>query len=121
MLHRWTPTIGKRVRFRLYDAIVATLSLAAADHRVVVILDDLHWTDVASLALTEFVAARIAAARVLLVATYRPGATPRFLSVARAEWRPRGSGRFALSALGSRRTGFALATTVGGGFAIRQA
>ena len=49
-----------------------TLASAAADRPLVVVLDDLHWADVASLALCGFVAARLKGTRLLVVGTYRP-------------------------------------------------
>jgi predicted ATPase len=38
-------------RFRLFDAMTASLREAAADTGMVVVLDDLHWADRASLLL----------------------------------------------------------------------
>jgi len=58
-------------RFRLFDAMTAALREAAADTGLVVVLDDLHWADRASLLLLEFVARELADSRLLLVGTYR--------------------------------------------------
>jgi tetratricopeptide (TPR) repeat protein len=58
-------------RFRLFDAMAASLRSAAADTGLVVVLDDLHWADRASLLLLEFVARELSDSRLLLVATYR--------------------------------------------------
>jgi class 3 adenylate cyclase len=58
-------------RFRLFDAMTASLREAAADTGLVVVLDDLHWADRASLLLLEFVARELAGSRLLLVGTYR--------------------------------------------------
>ncbi|RAY11189.1 ATPase [Actinomadura craniellae] len=57
--------------FRLYDAVTSAL-VAVAQHRpVVVVLDDLHWADTASLRLLEFAARHTWSERLLLVGTYR--------------------------------------------------
>ncbi len=69
------PTPGlddETARFRLHQAVVDALTTVAARRALVVIVDDLHWADAASLALFQFVAARLAGTRILLVGTYRP-------------------------------------------------
>ena len=48
------------------------LTCVARDRPLVVVLDDLHWADPGSLALCDFVAARLDGTRVLVVGTYRP-------------------------------------------------
>ena len=58
-------------RFRLFDAMTACLRSAAAPRGLVVVLDDLHWADQASLLLLGFVAGELADTRLLLVGTYR--------------------------------------------------
>ncbi len=63
---------AESARFQLYEAVVGILASAAANRPLVVVLDDLHWADVASLALCGFVAARLRDTRLLVVATYRP-------------------------------------------------
>ncbi|RKT55841.1 ATP-binding protein [Saccharothrix australiensis] len=57
--------------FPLYDAVTSAL-VAASQHRpVVVVLEDLHWADLASLRLLEFAARHTWFERVLLLGTYR--------------------------------------------------
>ncbi|GAB3954696.1 hypothetical protein GCM10027614_62210 [Micromonospora vulcania] len=57
--------------FALYDAVTAAL-VAVSQHRpVVVILDDLHWADPASLRLLGFAAQHTWFERLLLIGTYR--------------------------------------------------
>ncbi|MEV7807280.1 AAA family ATPase [Microbispora sp. NPDC088329] len=57
--------------FRLYDAVTSAL-VAVSQHRpLVVVLEDLHWADTASLRLLEFAAQHTWFERVLLVGTYR--------------------------------------------------
>jgi class 3 adenylate cyclase/tetratricopeptide (TPR) repeat protein len=58
-------------RFRLFDAMTACLRSAAAARGLVVVLDDLHWADLASLLLLGFVAGELADTRLLVVGTYR--------------------------------------------------
>ncbi len=69
------PVPGTRdsaeARFRLFNS-VARFLLAQANRRpLVLILDDLHWSDAPSLRLLEFLAPEIGNARLLLVGTYR--------------------------------------------------
>lgn len=67
-----SPTVdGPQARFRQFDAVTAFLTGAATYQPLVIILDDLHWADVPSLLLLEFVVQQAAGARLLLVATYR--------------------------------------------------
>ncbi|MBM7167676.1 AAA family ATPase [Streptomyces sp. G44] len=58
-------------RFELFDA-VTTMLVTAAQHRpVLVVLEDVHWADSASVALLEFAAQHVSLERVLIVATCR--------------------------------------------------
>ena len=57
--------------FRLHDAVTTALAAAAHDRTVVVVLDDLHWADAASLRLLEFAARHTWFERLLLVGAYR--------------------------------------------------
>ena len=63
---------AESARFRLSEAVMDGLRCVSRDRPLVVVLDDLHWADPGSLALCEFVAARLDGTRVLLVGTYRP-------------------------------------------------
>jgi DNA-binding SARP family transcriptional activator len=73
-------------RFALYDAVASFLSSIAADRPQVIVLDDLHWADEASLELLAFVGEQLAAAPVLLVGSYRstPADRPQALDAALA-------------------------------------
>ncbi|MEH1165483.1 AAA family ATPase [Micromonospora sp. CPCC 205539] len=63
--------IADREAFTLYDAVTAAL-VAVSQHRpVVVVLDDLHWADPASLRLLSFAAQHTWFERLLLIGTYR--------------------------------------------------
>ncbi|WP_410604631.1 ATP-binding protein [Amycolatopsis sp. lyj-90] len=57
--------------FRLYDAVTSALVAASQERPVVVVLDDLHWADPASLRLLEFAAQHTWFERLLLIGTYR--------------------------------------------------
>ncbi|NUU23824.1 MAG: AAA family ATPase, partial [Streptomycetaceae bacterium] len=57
--------------FQVYDAVTTLLVGASQERPVVVVLDDLHWADTASLRLLEFAAQHAWFERLLLVGTYR--------------------------------------------------
>jgi hypothetical protein len=61
----------EQARFRLFDGVATFLRNAAAPTPLVLILDDIHLADRPSLLLLQFVAAELARARLLVVATYR--------------------------------------------------
>ena len=58
-------------RFRLFEGMTTLLRNASRRRPLVVILDDLHWADEASLLLLQFLARELGPARLLLVGTYR--------------------------------------------------
>ena len=58
-------------RFRLFGAIARFLINASHRQPLVLILDDLHWADVPSLRLLEFLTQEMADSRLLVVGTYR--------------------------------------------------
>ena len=60
-----------QARFALLDAVTGFLRRAAAADPLLLVLEDLHWADEASLALLGFVAGELRAAQLLLVATCR--------------------------------------------------
>ncbi|WP_164251924.1 AAA family ATPase [Streptomyces sp. S4.7] len=57
--------------FSVYDAVTTALVTVSQDRPVVVVLDDLHWADTASLSLLEFAAQHAWFERLLLIGTYR--------------------------------------------------
>src|SRR5262249_45010867 len=69
------PTTGdpESERFALFEAITALLVAAAAASPVLIVLDDLHWCDTASLLLWRHLVRGAGAARLLVVGTYRDG------------------------------------------------
>jgi predicted ATPase len=58
-------------RFRLFDAISSFLRRMSQSRPVILILDNLHWSDEASLRFLEFVAQELAEIPMLIVGTYR--------------------------------------------------
>ena len=58
-------------RFRLFDAVCELLARASADGPLVVVLEDLHWADEASLRLLEFATRTLPRSPVLLLASVR--------------------------------------------------
>ncbi|MGH7402917.1 MAG: ATP-binding protein, partial [Candidatus Rokuibacteriota bacterium] len=86
-LHRLIPEVVARregaesgggdpeqARFRLFDAVASLLRAAAADRAVLVLLDDLHWADSASLLLLEFLLADLGTTRIMVLGCYRDAA-----------------------------------------------
>jgi len=65
-----------RERLLLQDAAVSWLHALAAQHPVVLVLDDLQWADSSSLALLEQVVTRPRQSRLSLLAAYRTGEAP---------------------------------------------
>jgi hypothetical protein len=68
---------GLRDRFELFDAVRARLIEVSEAHGMVVVLDDLHWADEATLALLSFLSRHLLRSRVLIVGGFRDvDATP---------------------------------------------
>jgi len=61
----------EQARFRLFDSLATFLRNVAKHQALLLILDDLHWADKASLSLLQFVARQMDDARLLIVGTYR--------------------------------------------------
>jgi DNA-binding SARP family transcriptional activator len=69
-----TTEIGESLpaRFTLFETIFSVLRDAARRRgALVLVLEDFHWADVASVQLLQHLAARVQAARILMVVTYR--------------------------------------------------
>src|SRR5262249_4124599 len=58
-------------RFQLFETIAGALRRRCTEAPLLVLLDDLHWADAASLLLLRFVATEVADARMLVLGTYR--------------------------------------------------
>jgi predicted ATPase len=68
----WPPLRTDPERFRAFDAIARYLRRAAQRTPLVLILEDLHAADAASLHLAHFILCEIHGAPLLVVGTYRP-------------------------------------------------
>ena len=62
---------AEQARFRLFDAVATLLREAAREQPIVIVLDDLHDADTASLEMLQFTARVLHDANVLIVGTYR--------------------------------------------------
>jgi class 3 adenylate cyclase/tetratricopeptide (TPR) repeat protein len=58
-------------KLRLFEAIVALLSVPAEDHSTLLVIEDVHWADDSSRELLDHVAKRLAGMRALVLVTYR--------------------------------------------------
>ena len=66
------PEVSREeARFRLLDSVPTFLKEASRSKPLMLVLDDLHWADDASLGLLQFVARELGQSRVLVVGTYR--------------------------------------------------
>ncbi|WFE33966.1 AAA family ATPase [Micromonospora sp. WMMD975] len=65
------PEDGERAEFVRHDAVTSALVTVAQHRPVVVVLDDLHWADPASLRLLQFATQHTWFERLLLIGTYR--------------------------------------------------
>ncbi|MBE1583191.1 AAA family ATPase [Nonomuraea angiospora] len=76
VIRRLTPgatlrSLARSDGFELYDAVTGLLVDASRERPVVVVLEDLHWADAASLRLLEFVVRHAWFERLLVIGTYR--------------------------------------------------
>jgi DNA-binding winged helix-turn-helix (wHTH) protein/tetratricopeptide (TPR) repeat protein len=62
---------AEQARFRLFDSITSYLKNAAASEPHLLVLDDLHWADRASLLLIEFLANELRSSRLVVLGNYR--------------------------------------------------
>ncbi|QLY27560.1 AAA family ATPase [Nocardia huaxiensis] len=83
-LANWLPQLAVHTgpaapgsdRTRLFGEILTVLEQLAATRPLVLILEDLHWSDDATRELLTFLTTNIADGECLMVGTYRPGAGP---------------------------------------------
>jgi predicted ATPase len=66
-----SPVEAEQARFRLFDGVAGALKRLAQRQPLVLVLDDLHWADEASLRLLGFLARDLGDARLFILATYR--------------------------------------------------
>ena len=84
---------SESARLRLFDATATFLAHAASTAPLVIVLDDLHWADLPSLRLLEFVANVLPQSRVLAIGAYREVEASREPAVAEVLSRLARSGR----------------------------
>ncbi|MGH7856860.1 MAG: ATP-binding protein [Candidatus Binatia bacterium] len=77
------PIDAEQERFQLFDAVTAFLKNASRATPLVLVLDDLHMADRASLLLLQFLAPELRDSRLLVVAAYRDVEARRTVEVAR--------------------------------------
>ena len=58
-------------RYRLFEGVTALLSTVSRQEPVLIVLDDLHWADKATLLLLRHIMRSAGSARFAIVATYR--------------------------------------------------
>lgn len=78
------PLPPEQARLRLYESVGSFLAAIASPKALLLILDDLHWADPATLDLLCFLPRQQPTARLLVVGTYRPGEVDHNLPLAAA-------------------------------------
>ncbi|WP_168209135.1 helix-turn-helix transcriptional regulator [Agromyces intestinalis] len=66
-----TPMGGPEATGRLHEAIAVLLETISRERTTVLVIEDLHWVDAATLALLRFLMRALTSSRVLIVLTYR--------------------------------------------------
>jgi predicted ATPase len=62
---------GDQTRFGIYDSVTQLLLDAAATRPIVIVLDDLHWADTASLLVLQLLAGLLPHSHLMVIGTYR--------------------------------------------------
>lgn len=78
------PFSPEAVRVRTFEALRHLLLAASQDEPLVISVEDLHWADDTSERFLASLASALAASRVLLLTTYRPGHRPGWLDLSHA-------------------------------------
>lgn len=78
------PLSPEAVRVRTFEALRHLLLAASQDETLVIAVEDLHWADDTSGRFLSSLASALAASRVLLLTTYRPGHRPGWLDLSHA-------------------------------------
>jgi class 3 adenylate cyclase len=83
-----------QAKLRLFEAVVGLLGMAARDHGLLLILEDVHWADTATRELLDHLSRRLSAMRALLLLTYRSDELDRRhpLAPLLQSWRRSGTG-----------------------------
>lgn len=78
------PLSPEAVRARTFEALRHLVLAASRDEALVVAVEDLHWADDTSGRFLASLASGLAASRVILLTTYRPGCRPGWLELSHA-------------------------------------
>jgi DNA-binding CsgD family transcriptional regulator/tetratricopeptide (TPR) repeat protein len=62
---------------RLYELVAVLFETVSREHPLVIVLEDIHWADAATLEMVRFLVRMLAESRILLVMTYRSDEVPR--------------------------------------------
>jgi len=65
------PIDPQRERTRLFEAIATTLEALSTPRPLLLVLEDLHWAEAATIAALEFLVARVTQRSILVIGTYR--------------------------------------------------
>ena len=67
-----TPDVDSaQGRLRLFEAILGLLAIPAGEQGLLVVVEDLHWSDASTRELLDFLTRRLRSSRILVVGTYR--------------------------------------------------
>lgn len=69
--HAFAPWAGKMAKTTLFDLILGGVSSVAGDSGLLLVFEDLHWSDSASIDLFDFLARSLGRSPVVLAGTYR--------------------------------------------------
>ena len=62
---------GGQGKLRLFESVVSLLQDAAAEHGLLLVVEDLHWSDASTRELLDYMTRRLSGTRMLVLATYR--------------------------------------------------
>lgn len=65
------PTGEAQARLRLFEAVLALVRVAAEEHGLLLVLEDLHWADASTRELLDYMTRRLRGVAALVLATYR--------------------------------------------------
>jgi len=74
--HPTLPLLSEKEHLHLWEAVLALLETVSNVYPLLLVLDDLHWTDDSSIALLAYLIQHLKDQRVLLVGTYRDEELP---------------------------------------------
>lgn len=60
-----------QAKLRLFEAVLTLLRVPADEHGLLLVIEDLHWSDASTRELLDYLARRLRSARIMVLATYR--------------------------------------------------